>query len=286
MENKLELIRCFDVDRFINWHSKLYEEIPLDLLEAEKRANQEIYSEWASLESNIQNGTKKKSPKRKKQLTDQQKSTLEEYRDRQKWADFLSKGSLALLDVSEFNVLKLIVENHANEVRDIEKLIDNQFIKIDYVLSSKLDEYVGKIDLDIIDLALKGQYIFKARFMEAAQTLCDVKVCQWLMDQLDRNAKIKDKRPMNAAQKVAILYAAGVIDYLDSFGASVPETEKALLISTLIEANESNIRSYLSDVRSAGQKCSPPMTKNKKDAVEWIKENAPVFSKQRQDKEK
>lgn len=204
MENKIELIKSLNVNNYIDFHSKIYEDIPNDLLEAESRATDEIYKEYERYKDNLLNGTKKRNPKRRHQLTIEQSQALEEYRDLQKWVELMKKTGNPIIDFGEFLTLKTIVSNYVLELDPISKAIEKQIVDRDIFLSKKFNEYIALIDDDLLELTVNQEYVPKTRLLDAGSTFCNVKVCQWISSMLagdGKEGKIKDK-PIDSGSKI------------------------------------------------------------------------------------
>jgi hypothetical protein len=282
MGNKLDRIAAFDVDRYLAFHAELYKDIPANLLEAQQKENENALAEWEQYKGWLYNNSSANNSAKVLELSPDDKNALEElkeYKERQQWADFLADGGMGLLDADGFGAMTAIVEVSKTEILDISKTIEHGFTRKDFVLGEKLTYYSDLVDMNILDLAANGQYLFKEMLIDAAVTFANVKICQWIIDQTRGNINPGEKKPLNAAQKVAFLYVSGIVGFIDNFGASVPETEKAKLISILIDADDSNIRKYLMEVRSSGKREPAATSNNKKYAEEWIKSNMPKFDK-------
>lgn len=241
---KKQLIEAFNIERFFEWQSNLYEELPNEVKSEVEMQNEKAFQVWQNFVQEVKNGLPHIAKIGIPELTETTKKAFSVYNSKQNQAEFWDLAAMPILDFGGFDNLKNTVENGIkSEVAELREKVERGIATPKILLGKRLSNALELIDFELLEWVAEERPILQRHEITAMQTLWEVGVCQWALQELANIDTIVTERAGEISTIVPVEYLP-VINQTNEAEAynlpepllwEKPETDLYLLFVELVE---------------------------------------------------
>ncbi len=253
---KIKLVQAFNIEAFLDWQEQFYEPLP-EWVEEEKTALEEkVLNDWQNFMDAIKENRQPQAETKHEQSQEAQQ-LLNEHQERRQTVELLERLETPILDASYFFGLKNgTIGGIQIEIESIQKKAARGITSPEMIIEKRLAESLEFIDLPLLDWMTKEGPILERHGLMALQTLIEIGVCQWILEQATE-AQTAEKARQNRDEwtlpyKICLLNQIGFFD--------LPRLEPLLratgkrneLVSLLLGADFTNTKKNINGLRTGG----------------------------------
>lgn len=257
--SKIRLIQNFNIEKYLEWQSELYNCLPEWAANEKEARRQRIWESWKRFAHRIKEDLPTEKEDEEPEISEAAQKAIEDHHQKQSLIEGFQKVGLPIMDFGAFEGVKLGVKNVIDaEIADVREKINLGISTPERVLERRLDYGLELIKPDLLEWITSESPIVERHGFMAISTLSEIGVCQWILKELEgantkptTNTKAKrEKRSLPF--KICLLEEIGFFD-LPKVKALMNATGKrselvAMLLNEDLTNTKKNINALIKPV--------------------------------------